>query len=158
MKIQRLILSAVTAWLMVGASSAAMAVDCPNGRIIFDTVPEIVIDGQSCFIYAVTVEGKVKITNSPVLNMSFTDVGGPMTIENGENAVIIRVDVLVGNLRVSDYESATVLSSDIDDGAIASFPSSPVRMRIHSAKSSTKILPSPIFPVLAPFTMASIVV
>ena len=118
MKCRNLVLSVATSCLLMGASNAAMAVDCANGRIIFETVPKIVIDGQSCFIYAVTVEGKVTVKNSPVLNMSFTDVGGPMTIENGKNAVIIRVDVLKGNLVVTDYEAATVLSNTVEDGVL----------------------------------------
>jgi hypothetical protein len=118
MKFQKLILSAATAFLMVGGSGAAMAVDCANGRIIFETVPEIVIDGQSCFIYAVTVEGKVTVTNSPVLNMSFTNVGGPMTIKNGENASVFRVDVLKGNLVVNNYDAAVVLSNTVKDGVL----------------------------------------
>ncbi len=93
-----------------------MAVDCPSGRIIFDTVPEIVINGQSCFVYAVTVEGKVNVRNSPVFNMSFTDVGGPIKIVNGFNAVVMRVDVLEGNLTVTGYEAASILSTEVKAG------------------------------------------
>ena len=43
------------------------------------------------------------------------------------------------------------------DTPMASLPRSPVRMRTHSSMGSTKILPSPMWPVRAPSQMPSIV-
>ena len=65
---------------------------------------------------SVTVEGKVEVTNSPVFNMSFSDVGGPLKIQTGKNAVLSRIDVLSGNFDISGYEAATIISNDVKDG------------------------------------------
>ena len=116
MKSQKLLIGAATACLLVGTSGAAMAVGCPTGRIMFKTVPEIVIDGEACFIYAVTVEGNVTVTNSPVLNMSFTDVGGSVKVQEGENVTVLVVDILKGDLVVSGYEGAAVVGNELDEG------------------------------------------
>jgi hypothetical protein len=55
MKFQKLILSAATACLIVGASGAAMAVDCAGGVIAYAQVEEIIIDKEVCFIHKVLV-------------------------------------------------------------------------------------------------------
>ena len=58
MKSLKLFVSVATMCLLVGASSTAMAVGCPTGAIENQTVAEITIDGRSCFINEVIVQGK----------------------------------------------------------------------------------------------------
>ena len=55
MKLQKLLLSAVTACLLLGVSGAAMADPdtCEDGFIVYERVSKIKIDGQPCFIHNV---------------------------------------------------------------------------------------------------------
>lgn len=41
-----------------------MAVDCASGAIEGTTVAEIIIDGKSCFVDDVIVQGDVQVLNS----------------------------------------------------------------------------------------------
>lgn len=116
MKYQKLFLSAALGCLLVGGSGAAMAVDCAGGRIVYTTVPEIVIDGQPCFIQEVIVEGSVQITNSPELSMFDVDVGGPVTVTGGNSNNIVRTDVLIGNLGVTGSLATIVAGNTVQAG------------------------------------------
>ena len=125
MKFQKLFLSSATGCLLLGALGTAMAqtVDCAGGTIIGQDVDEIVINGQSCVIYRTRVTGKVEITNSPILEMTFTDVGGPVTITGpGASAAevnqstVANVDVLQGDLTVTGNKLAVVGGCDLENG------------------------------------------
>ena len=124
MKVLKLVLSVATGCLLVGASSVVMAVGCPDGHIMFQTVPEIVIDGKSCVINSVIVEGRIQINNSTILSMTLVEAGGPVKITNGGadgNANLVRVEVLQGNIEVSGYQGtdgAVVVSSRIEFGSL----------------------------------------
>ena len=110
MKYQKLLVSAATACLLVGVSSAAMAVDCPNGFIIGQSVDEIVINGQVCHIEDTVVDGNVTITNSPDVDMIDVQVTGNVTVTGGANtnATLARVDSFSGSIDVSGHASAIV--------------------------------------------------
>ena len=123
MKLQTRILNIAASGLLLGASGAAMAVGCPEGRIIGEVVDEIVIDGQPCLVYETTVEKGVTVTNSPQFEITFSDVGGPITIkglgataEVSENATVFRTNILSGNLEVTDFETATVGGNSLQNG------------------------------------------
>ena len=125
MKYQKL-LSIATSGLLLGASGVAMAQNvntCPEGRIIGEIVDEIVIDGQPCLVYETVVSGKVQVTNSPQFEITFSEVGGPMTIlgrgataDGSENATVSSTEVLSGNVEVTNFESALVLGNRISNG------------------------------------------
>ena len=104
MKLQMLLSSIATGGLLLAVCGVAMAVGCPKGQILFDTVDEIVIDGESCIINAVTVEGKVIVKNSPVINISFSDIGGLLEIKNSESVAVINSDVYKGNVEITNNE------------------------------------------------------
>ena len=116
---QKLFLSVATGGFLLGASGAAMAVGCPDGTIIGQTVDEIVINGEICVIFQTRVTGKVEITNSPILEMTFTDVGGPVTITGDpliSRVTVARVDVLQGNLTIAGSLLAVIAGNDLGNG------------------------------------------
>ncbi len=125
MKYQKL-LSIATGSLLLGASGAALAQTvntCPEGRIIFETVDEIVIDGQPCLVYETVVAGKIQVTNSPQFEITFSEAGGPVTIQgrgataaDSENVTVSSTEVLSGNIEVTDFESALVLGNRVSNG------------------------------------------
>jgi len=93
MKTQKLIVIAAIVCLLVGASSAAMAVNC-DGGVIQGTretpleVDEIVIDGQSCFVKDVIVTGDVTVTDSEDFVMIDVKVLGNARVTHGQEAII----------------------------------------------------------------------
>ena len=119
MQFQKLFLSSAAGCLLLGASGTSMAVDCADGTIIGQDVDEIVINGQACVIWRTRVTGKVEITNSPILEMTFTDVGGPVTITGDKlisRVTVANVDVLQGDLVVTGNVLAVVAGSDLQNG------------------------------------------
>jgi len=108
---------------MLGASGAAIAVGCPEGRIISETVDEIVVNGQPCLVYETVVEGQVLVTNSPQFEITFSEVGGPISIQGvgaqvelSENVTVLRTDILLGNLTVTGFETAIVAGNTLNNG------------------------------------------
>jgi hypothetical protein len=105
MKTQKLIVIAAIVCLLVGASSAAMAVDCAGG-VIQGTekepleVDEIVIDGQSCFVNNVIVTGDVTVVDSEDFTMIDCNVHGNAKITQGREVIIFGTTfgVVEGNL------------------------------------------------------------
>ncbi len=120
--IKKLMAGALAVFLLVGTSEVSIADDCADGVIAFTTVPEIVINEQSCVIYQVTVEGRVEATNSPSFDMTFTEVGGPVTIMEDrtgtEQATVLNVDIVGGDLSVSGYESVVVAGNTVRLGNV----------------------------------------
>ena len=108
MKSLKLFVSVATVCLLVGASSTAMAVGCPTGAIENQTVAEITVDGRSCFINEVIVQGNVLITNSEDLIMIKNTVDGDIRIFEGRNATLVANTATVGNIVVTGNEDATL--------------------------------------------------
>ena len=108
MKALKWLVSVATVCLLVGASGTAMAVDCEGGTIENTDVPEITIDGRSCFINEVIVQGNVLVTNSEDLIMIKNDVQGDIRVFGGRNATLVANTTKVGNIVVSRNEDATL--------------------------------------------------
>jgi uncharacterized protein YoxC len=108
MKSLKLFVSVATVCLLVGASSTAMAVGCPTGAIENQTVAEITVDGRSCFINEVIVQGNVLVTNSEDLIMIKNNVQGDIRVIGGRNATLVANITEVGNIVVSRNEDATL--------------------------------------------------
>ncbi len=93
MKTQKLIVIVAIVCLLVGASSAAMAVDCAGG-VIQGTeeepleVDEIVIDGQSCFVNNVIVTGDVTVADSEDFTMIDCNVRGNAKVTQSREVII----------------------------------------------------------------------
>ena len=111
MKLQKLFLSVSAGCLLLGASGASMAVDCPTGIISYTTVPEIVITGQACAINDVVVEGKIEITGSARVSLKDVDSNGPVTITGNGFATIINLDNLQGDILVDGNDVAVLGAS-----------------------------------------------
>ena len=109
MKLQKLLVSVATVCLLVGASSTAMAVGCPTGAIENQTVAEITVEGESCFINEVIVQGDVLVTNSEDLIMIKTTVQGDIRVIGGRNAALVGNTAKVGSIVVSRNEDANVV-------------------------------------------------
>jgi len=120
MKMYKLFLCAATSGLLLGASGAAMAVDCPTGLIVGQRVTDITIVGQSCHIEDTLVDGNVTITNSLAINMVDVEVQGNVSVTgpagNTSRTTLTRVDSYSGNVDVSGHAFALV-SGTIARGA-----------------------------------------
>jgi hypothetical protein len=77
MKSQKLIVIAAIVCLLVGASGAAMALDCADGVIQGEegeplvVEEDIIIEGQSCSIKDVEVAGNIEVINSEHITIEF---------------------------------------------------------------------------------------
>jgi hypothetical protein len=120
--IKKLMAGTVAGLLLLGASGAAMAVDCPDGSIVLQEVDEIVINGQPCYINDVVVAGDVTITDSPNVDMIDVDVNGTVVVtgtgvENAElNATLVNIDVFAGDIQVDGQATAIVAGSILRAG------------------------------------------
>ena len=103
--------NAATACLLLGASGASMAVDCADGTIVGQTVDEIVVDGRSCHVEDVVVQGNVTVTNSEKFALIDSNVGGALRVTGGRNARIILNEIASGSVDVSNNELAAVLAN-----------------------------------------------
>ena len=66
MKFQKLLLSAATAFCLVGASGVAIAQDniCPGGTVVNQTVDgNLVVTKQDCLVQGATITGSVEVNN-----------------------------------------------------------------------------------------------
>ncbi len=114
MKSLRLLACASTACLFLGTSGAAMAVGCPTGTLVGVTVDEIVIDGQSCYIEGVIVNGDVTVTNSEAITVVASVINGNLRVGSGEFANIGAnqvglADGITGDVLVSNFFRVAVL-------------------------------------------------
>ncbi len=82
MKIQRLILSAVTAWLMVGASGGAAMASCGDGVLENETFEGnvFVTDELSCSIISSSINGDLTIRNTFNVLLLNNKVGGRIRV------------------------------------------------------------------------------
>ena len=97
MKSLKLLASVATACLLVGASSAAMAVGCLTGSIEDVTVDEIIIDGRSCFIHDVIVQGNIDVRNTEEITIVDSEVGGSVLLRSNRFASMLGTNV-TGNI------------------------------------------------------------
>ena len=109
MKSLKWLLSVAIVCLFVGASSTAMADGCPGGAIENQTVAEITVEGESCFINEVIVQGNVLVTNSEDLIMIGNTVQGDIRVIGGRNAALVGNTAKVGSIVVSRNEDANVV-------------------------------------------------
>jgi hypothetical protein len=110
MKSQKLIELASAACLLLGVSSASMAVDCVGGVIEEITVDEIIIDGQSCFVNDVVVEGDVIVKNSEDFTMVSTQVAGQVLVKGGRWATLFANKVNGGIVAVDNERAALLVN------------------------------------------------
>jgi hypothetical protein len=115
MKNQKLLISVAIVCLLVGASGAAMALETCAEGILQGTEEEplvvegdIIIDGRSCFINDVIVNGNVTATNSEDLTMIDNQVNGDVRVTGGRDA-IVTLNTVKGNLLVRRNERALVV-------------------------------------------------
>ena len=118
MKSLKLIVSVAAACLLLGASNAAMAVDCPNGSITDAIVDEIVINGQPCFIIGVRVRGTVNIANSPAIVMIENDVGFGIRVENSAFVGVVNNRLSGGSLDVRSSGQVEIVDNDVKKGSL----------------------------------------
>jgi hypothetical protein len=106
MKSQKLLVIAAIVCLLVGASGTAMAVDtCVDGVIQGTedeplTVDSIVVNGQSCFVHHVIVQGDVTVTNSEDFSMVDCKVEGSVSVKQSGSVIILAntVGIVEGDL------------------------------------------------------------
>lgn len=89
MKLQELLVSTAAACLLAGASGTAMAVDCASGNIIGQTVDEVLINGQSCYMEDVIVTGNVTVIDSEDVTMLQVNAGGRIRVVGGGKALLV---------------------------------------------------------------------
>lgn len=99
MKLQKLIISAATTCLLVGASGGAMARnDCPpSGFLVGETVEEFVIDedvGTSCTVVS-------------------TQVNGDVLVSSGSGGFIMKASIVNGNVQVSDTLVVSLVDNQV---------------------------------------------
>jgi hypothetical protein len=109
MKSLKLFVSVATACLLVGASGTVMAVDCAGGIIENTTVDSITIDGQSCFINEVFVNGDVIVRNSEELVMVRNNVVGNIRVLGGRNVTLVANSAKDGSIVVRSNERALLV-------------------------------------------------
>lgn len=100
METQRILVKAAAVCLLLGASSAAMAVNCPVGIIVGKTVDEITVDGTNCFISDVVVLGGITVSNGGELVVRETRVFGDVRIENTSDIGFFDNEIVDGNVIV----------------------------------------------------------
>jgi hypothetical protein len=113
MNIQKLILSAVTACLMVGASGAAMAVDC-DGIIADETVQNVTVGtGASCIVTNSNVRGTFVATGASVVVLTDNNIDGQVLIEDSAVVAVEDNDIWDGNLIVRDNDQVAVTDNNV---------------------------------------------
>ena len=107
MKSLKLLVSVATVCLLVGVSGTAMAVDCDSGVIENTTVDNITINGKSCLIKDVVVEGDLTSIYGEEVAVIDGSVGGRVQLVGGRDATMVGVTV-TGNILVRNNERALV--------------------------------------------------
>ncbi len=113
MNIQKLILSAVTACLMVGASGAAMAVDC-DGIIEDEIVQNVTVGaGASCIVTKSNVRGTFVATGASVVVLTDNNIDGQVLIEDSAVVAVEDNDLWDGSLIVRDSDQVAVTDNNV---------------------------------------------
>jgi len=89
MRFQNLLLSAATAFCLVGASGAAMAVEnCANGFLSGVIEEDVIIDGTNCTIQDASVSGDIIATGVGDMTVFSTKASGKIQIQDGGVATV----------------------------------------------------------------------
>jgi len=89
MKLQKLLVRAATAFCLVGASGAAMAVeDCRNGYLSGVIEEDVIVDGINCTIQDASVSGDIIATGVGDMTIFSTKASGNILIEEGGVATV----------------------------------------------------------------------
>ena len=118
MKSKKMFVSAAISCLLAGASGASMAVDCPSGFILNETVDEIRIDGGTgCSILDTIVIGDVIVNSTIRFFMKSSRVLGRIEVRGGEDTAIVETTVSDGTLPdrivVQGASGDTLLSNNV---------------------------------------------
>lgn len=123
MKFQKLLLSAATAFCLVGASGVAMAQDnnCPGGTVENQTVDSnLVVTNQDCLVQGAIITGSVKVNNlgkpDGLFVLKDTTVKGEVIITGGISAVIDKSVIAGSVLRVVDTTATVVRNTLLPTG------------------------------------------
>lgn len=99
MSFQKLLLGAATAFCLVGASGAAMAVNtCPGGLISGIVNEDVIVDGEDCDIDNADISGDVLISNSKNVTITRTKVEGNLHVD--DSAVVAVLLSVAKNIRL----------------------------------------------------------
>ena len=90
---------------------------CPDGYIQDTEVDQILLDGQSCFITGVTVNGNVNIRNGENVIMTDTSVKGSVLIQQNRRAYVSRNEI-TSNLTVIRNEAAVVILNTVGGASL----------------------------------------
>ena len=90
---------------------------CPDGYIQDTEVDEILLDGQSCFITGVTVNGNVNIRNGENVIMTDNNVKGSVLVQQNRSAYIARNEI-ASNLAVIRNEAAVVILNTVGGASL----------------------------------------
>ena len=126
MKIQGLILSAVTACLMVGASGGAAMASCGDGVLENETFEGnlFVTDELSCSIISSSIQGDLTIRDTSNVLLLNNKVGGRIRVirTDGQEGVgvanVIANTVFSGDLIVKELATANIIENETLTGTI----------------------------------------
>jgi hypothetical protein len=113
MKSSKLANTAITACLLVGASSAAMAESCHSGNFDGAELSSLSVDGRACTVTNTIISGNVWVKNSEEFILVDSVVGGKVTVTQGGSAVISRNEI-DGTLTVERMEHAVIILNRTD--------------------------------------------
>ena len=111
MKFEKLLLSAATAFCLVGASGAAMADNtCPGGYLSGVIEDDVAVgSGTSCVIQDASISGDIIASGAEDVIVISTKVAGAIKLDDGSSAAVIASSAK--NIRIRRNEVAIVLGS-----------------------------------------------
>ena len=116
MKLQNLLLSAVTAFLFTGtAGGAAMAEGCGDGVLQNESFDGnlVVSDEFSCSIISSDIQGNLRVSDTDNVLLLNNKVGGNIRVVGTDGiANVIANTVFSGNLVVREYGTANVIENE----------------------------------------------
>lgn len=120
MKIQELVLSAVTACLMIGASGGAAMASCGDGVLENETFENnLIVTGElSCSIISSNIKGNLTVKDTANILLLNNKVGGRIRVirTDGQEGVgvanVIANTVFSGELFVDEYATANVIENE----------------------------------------------
>jgi len=118
MKLQNLLLSAVTAFLFTGtAGGAAMAEGCGDGVLQNESFDgNLVVSGEfSCSIISSDIQGNLRVSDTDNILLLNNKVGGTLRVDGNAGfgtANVIANTVFSGNLVVREYGTANVIENE----------------------------------------------
>ena len=105
MKSPKKLLGLATGCLLVGASGAAMADDCPPSLGAVTVSDVIVGPGSRCTLNGTIVQGNVKVEQGGDLRtIGGTHVGGNVQADGAERVLILRGTYVGGDVQIKDTD------------------------------------------------------